>query len=466
MYYLYNQKKIKFIDEISKFINYNSINHPIAFTRVDFNIPIGETNSPLSVARIKQNKETILLLLKLGYIVVLISHFGQPTSINPDYSLKKILKYIENEYQINVNILPYELDKAAKTILINTQNIKKQKSLQFYDFNNSLYLLENIRFYSGEIENNLNFAKKISELSQNEDSIYVNDAFSVSHRHHASICSLPIFFPNKSYGGLALKQELLLLDKYVGHLRNMESKKIQYINKTSILDNKIKDNNNTFNDKFNISVVIIGGKKITTKLPLIKNLSQKLDYIILGGAIANTFSIALGKKIGSSFYEPEMIDFAMEIYLKSKAKIILPQDYIVVENTVVESTTINTTDIIKKDYIHKFSEDNISGEIGDIGEITIKNVISIIKKANILIWCGPLGRYEIPELSNGTDSVANIVAQETSHRALTSIAGGGDTIAALGKYAEKFTYCSTAGGAFMMWIEDELPGLIALQNND
>ena len=272
-------------------------------------------------------------------------------------------------------------------------------------------LLENLRFHAGEEGNDLAFAKELASLAD----IYVNDAFSTCHRKHASMVGIPDILD--SYAGINLEYEL--------------------DNLTALVSNPERP-----------VMVIVGGSKVSTKLELLKALVPKTDYVVVGGGMANTFLYANGVNVGKSLKEDELKDDALDLLKKAKennCEVILPID-VVVAKEVAENQAVETKSLGR-----------ITGGdiIVDIGEKTIKLIGEKLQKCKVVIWNGPVGIYEINPFNRGTDELASIIANITNDGKIKSVAGGGDILAALGnaKIADKFTYLSTAGGAFLKWLE-------------
>ena len=282
--------------------------------------------------------------------------------------------------------------------------------------------MENTRFHKGEERNFKYFAK---DLAKNCD-FFVNDAFSVAHRSHASVTGLTDYVP--SFSGRSLEKEVITIGKF------LSSK------------NKRK-------------IAIIGGSKISTKINLINNLLKNVNAIVIGGAMANTFLLAQGKKIGKSLNEKSMVKIAKKIISnasKNKCKIILPVDAIVASN------------LREGGEFSEYSIENIpnDGLILDIGKKSIAIIDKEIAKTKEVLWCGPLGLFEQSPFHVGTASVAKTLSKMTKNGKIISVAGGGDTVAAISQsnYVNDFTYISTAGGAFLEMIAGQkLPGIEALR---
>ncbi|WCR53815.1 MAG: Phosphoglycerate kinase [Wolbachia endosymbiont of Ctenocephalides orientis wCori] len=287
-----------------------------------------------------------------------------------------------------------------------------------------IILLENLRFYKQEEQNDLNFAKQLSQIAD----LYVNDAFSCSHRAHASITRITEFLP--SYAGFCLQDELRYLESAV----SFQAKPI---------------------------TAIVGGAKISTKIKMLIKLAEKVDCLILGGAIANNFLLFNGVNIGKSFSQNGVDNFLSQIIetaSNNNCKIIIPEDVLVSVNSDYSTSILRKADSILKDDI-----------ILDIGPQTLSKICDIIANSNTLLWNGPLGVFEHPAFANGTIEVMKTVSNLTHKIKLTSVIGGGDSLSAMnasGLTDKDFTYVSTGGGAFLSWLSgDEIPGVAALKHN-
>ena len=286
----------------------------------------------------------------------------------------------------------------------------------------NILCLENTRFYPGEENNDPEFAKALAKLGD----IYVNDAFSVSHRAHASTEGIAHLLP--AYAGRTLQTELDALVKALEHP-----------------DRPL--------------TAIVGGAKVSTKLDLLGNLLRKIDVLIIGGAMANTFLLAQGKKVGKSLFEKDLVEIAKKILDEARAnkrQIILPVDAVVAEKYEAHAPSR----VLDVDHVG----DN--DMILDIGPRSIEYAISELARSKTLVWNGPFGTFEIEPFDNGTDEVAEAAAELTQAGKLVSVAGGGDTVAALNAagVAGRLTYVSTAGGAFLEWLEGKaLPGVEILR---
>jgi len=286
-------------------------------------------------------------------------------------------------------------------------------------------LLENIRFNSEEEKNDLNFSKLLASSFD----IYINDAFSASHRNHASITGITKYLP--SYAGLSFSNEIENLDKF--------------------LENSKKPN-----------LAVIGGSKVSTKIKVLENLVEIFDSLVIGGAMANTFLLSNNYNVGSSLVENDFIELSKKIQKKAESKnckILLPIDA-VCSKKIEDRVNVET-----------YSINNIPNDqmILDVGEQTTKLISDEILKSKSLLWNGPLGAFEYSPFDKSTISVANIIQNYSSKSQLDALAGGGDTLAAIkkAKANDAFKYLSTAGGAFLEWLEgNKSPGFIALRENN
>jgi phosphoglycerate kinase len=282
-------------------------------------------------------------------------------------------------------------------------------------------VLENTRFHAAETKNDPAFIEALAELGD----IFVNDAFATAHRAHASTEGLAHKLP--AYVGRSMQRELEML--------------------TSMLENPKRP-----------LAAIVGGAKVSTKFELLGNLLQRVEYLFVGGGMANTFLAASGKEIGNSLHEKTLIDVARQIIADAEGancKLVLPVDAVVAPR--LANVRVKTVDI------DSVGEDQM---ILDIGPRTISQVVGILASAKTLVWNGPVGAFEVPPFQTGTVTIAKVAAQLTKVGALDTIAGGGDTIAALNQadVTQDFTYVSTAGGAFLEWLEGKLlPGVEALR---
>jgi len=377
--------------------------------RVDLNVPMDGT-SVADTTRMERVAPTINELAKMGGKVILLAHFGRPKGrIVAQMSLAQVCSALAKTLDRHV---------AFGTDCIGPMAEAAVSAMK----NGDILLLENTRFHPGEEANDPQFA---AALAQNGD-LFVSDAFSVSHRAHASNVALAHLLP--VYAGRTMQSELQSLESGLGNPEHP-------------------------------LVALVGGAKISTKLDLLKNLVVKTDALIIGGAMANTFLAAQGYNVGKSLCEHDLAQTAMEILETSKkagCAIVLPDDCVVAgEFRANAPSRIVKVDAVPADAM-----------ILDAGPDTVQKIGMWISKAKTLIWNGPLGAFEIPPFDRATIDVAKVAADQTNAGNLISVAGGGDTVAALNHagVAQDFTYISTAGGAFLEWMEGkELPGVAVLE---
>ena len=376
--------------------------------RVDLNVPL-QDGKILDHTRILLIIPFLKELIKRKSKIILISHLGRPKG--------------ERERKLSLNpIFEYLKTKIETKIFFYTGNINEEvkvKSLNLKE--GEILLLENIRFFKEETENDEKFSKQLSELGE----IYINDAFSCSHRKQSSIHKITNFFKN-SYGGPLLKKE-------------------------------IDSVNLVIKEKKPPVTCIIGGSKISTKINVILNLIKNVNNIVIVGAMANNFLAHKGFEIGKSLTEKNSEEIIKKIYAEAKrsdCKIIIPED------CKTSKSFDGKPQIREKD---KINNEEI---ILDIGPKTIELIKKIIDKSKTVLWNGPAGYFENKNFSVGTSSIAEKISENTNNNSLISILGGGDTIAALNKSELKlsFTHLSTAGGAFLEYLEGkDLPGLSVLK---
>ena len=378
-------------------------------TKVDLNVPI-IGNKISDNTRIKKIIPTLSHIIKNGGLPILVSHFGRPNGIrDPNYSFARISSEIEELIGIPL-IFAADCVGTAAELAVSSQKF------------GGVVLLENTRFHEGEIKNAISFAKSLAELAD----IYCNDAFSCAHRAHASTEAIAHLIPNCA--GKLMEQELIALE-------------------------------NTLTKPQRPLVAIVGGSKVSTKIDLLNNLIHKVDTLVVGGGMANTFLLAQGFYIGASLAEHALKDSALNILNsaeKAGCSILLPTDVVVAKelNVNVESFVVP---------VNECPEDTM---ILDVGPQTVERIKESLLNTETLVWNGPLGAFEIKPFDRATNNLANFVSKLSNNNKLVSIAGGGDTLAAL-KNAEAsngFSYLSTAGGAFLEWMEGKkLPGITALQ---
>ena len=376
--------------------------------RADLNAPV-ESGVVTDATRIDRVAPSITELADKGAKVILLSHFGRPKGRDAKNSLKPVAAELAHVIKRPVKFADLCIGETAEQAVAELRP-------------GNILCLENTRFYPGEENNDPEFAKALAKLGD----IYVNDAFSVSHRAHASTEGLAHLLP--AYAGRTLQTELDALVKALEHP-----------------DRPL--------------TAIVGGAKVSTKLDLLGNLSRKVDVLIIGGAMANTFLLAQGKKVGKSLFEKDLVEIAKKILDEARAnkrQIILPVDAVVAEKYEAHAPSR----VVDVDHVG----DN--DMILDIGPHSIEYAISELARSKTLVWNGPFGTFEIEPFDNGTDEVAEAVAELTQAGKLVSVAGGGDTVAALNAagVADRLTYVSTAGGAFLEWLEGKaLPGVEILR---
>jgi phosphoglycerate kinase len=360
--------------------------------RTDFNVPLNN-GSITESSRIKKILPTIKFLINSKAKIIIISHIGRPKGKNiPNLSLEPIAKKLKNLLNQNVFFL-------GKTIGVEV--VEKSKKIS----NGDVLVLENLRFHKEEELNSQNFAK---ELSKNGD-IFINEAFSCSHRAHTSVSEITKHI--KSFAGKQLIEE---------------------VNSIKML---------TDDAKKPVSC-IIGGSKVSTKIGILSNLLKKMENIVIVGAMANNFIKYKKYNIGKSMFEKNTENLIENIIKQSKiynCKIIIPSD-------VVVSKNLNSKGVLKN-----IDEINDTDLILDIGTKTIETILKIIDNSKTILWNGPAGYFEIDEFSNGSKKITNKITENTKNKSLTSVAGGGDTVAAINKFNcfNGFTYISSAGGAFL-----------------
>ena len=374
--------------------------------RVDLNVPIKD-GTITETSRIEKIIPTIKLLIEKEAKIIILSHIGRPKGkVIREMSLEPISKKLAS--LLNKEIL-------FNNKLINENTISEVNKIT----NGSIMMLENIRFNEGEELNDKEFAKKISNLGD----LYVNDAFSVSHRSHASVEGITKYIP--SYYGLQITEEINALKKITSEIKKPVT-------------------------------LIIGGSKISTKIKIINNLIKKFNNIIIVGGMANTILKHTGSIIGKSICENDCESLIKEILEKSNkynCKITCPLDVVVSKK--LEGSGKN------KD-IKEINKDDI---ILDIGPKTIASIKKIINDTNTVLWNGPAGYFENSNFQNGTKQILEIIEQKTKNDNIFSVAGGGETVAAINKFNKlnSFTFISTAGGAFLEYLEGKyLPGIRAL----
>lgn len=387
----------------------HNLNGKTVLLRADLNVPV-QNKRVTDTTRIDRLQPTIDYLRGQNAKILIVSHFGRPDGEqNPSMSLAFLTPVLKERWNCEIKFAQDCIGEKAERL---------KSSLQPGDVG----LLENVRFHKGEEKNDPEFTKKLAALGD----IYVNDAFSAAHRAHASTEGLAHLLPHAA--GLLMEEELNALNNALGQPQKPVA-------------------------------AIVGGSKISTKLGVLNNLIEKVDYLILGGGMANTFLFAKGADIGGSLCEENMKTEALAILEKAKTsgcEIILPVDF-----TVAAELSPGAQSQIVDAYKIPAGQMAI-----DIGPATIKNITDKIASCKTILWNGPMGVFEIKPFDTGTNALAAFVAKQTASGKTISVAGGGDTVSALenaGVY-DKFTYVSTAGGAFLEWLEGKtLPGVKALE---
>ncbi|MFO1242133.1 MAG: phosphoglycerate kinase [Rickettsiales bacterium] len=378
--------------------------------RVDLNVPM-HAGRVTDSTRLERVLPTIKLLADKNAKVVLLTHFGRPKGqFVPSMSVAPLVDALQH-------VLP-GINVKYGTDCVGPLAVSAIKALE----PGQVVLLENLRFHGEEEKGDDSFAKEMASLGD----IYVNDAFSCSHRAHASITGIPKYLP--TYVGLAMQEEIFMLDSI-------------------------------FSDPERPLAAIVGGSKVSTKLELLENLLSKVDKLIIGGAMANTFLYAQGHSLGVSLYEADLKETALTILKKAKeakCDILLPDDLVV-------ATALDKQAPCKVVSVNAVPKNTMALDIGPQSMMKLAREIATCKT---LVWNGPVGAFETTPFDGTTVQLARIVAQQTAAGTLKSVAGGGDTVAALAHAGlrEEFTYLSTAGGAFLEWLEGkELPGVQALR---
>jgi phosphoglycerate kinase len=379
--------------------------------RADLNVPMKD-GKITDASRIERQAPTIGELSDKGARVIVLSHFDRPKGkVVPEMSLKPIAP-----------ALAKELGKPVAFASDCVGDVAKDAVAKLKD--GDIVLLENTRFHKGEEANDPEFTKQVASLGD----IFVNDAFSAAHRAHATTTGLAYLLP--SAAGRSMQAELEHLDKALGN----PSRPV---------------------------MAVVGGAKVSTKLDLLQNLISKVDYLVIGGAMANTFFVAEGRQVGKSLAERDMVDTALAIVHKATETgcvLILPTDVVAAkefkahaEHRTVEIGHVHADEMIL-----------------DVGPKSIAEFANRLKVTKTVVWNGPFGAFETVPFDKGTTAAAKAVAAETKAENLISVAGGGDTVAALNHagVSADFTYISTAGGAFLEWLEGKtLPGVEALAHS-
>jgi len=375
--------------------------------RLDLNVPLVD-NKITDTTRIDKILPTLEFLINQNTNIIIISHVGRPKGkIVSELSLKLICEELSKKLDQNIKLV--------------SKNIKDVNSKELFDNNDErIIMLENIRFYPEEEKNDEQFAKHLASLAD----IYVNDAFSCSHRAHASIYEITNFLP--SYSGLQFDQEVNALKKITSEIKKPIT-------------------------------CIIGGSKVSTKINIIKNLIPKFDNIIIVGGMANNIIKYMGNNIGKSLHEENSDKIIEEILFLSETtscKIIYPKDVVVGKNLNGDPQIKELNEIVSDEMIL------------DIGPKTVDNIINIIDKSSTILWNGPAGYFENPKFADGSIKIAKKMIENNKSDIIYSVAGGGDTVSLINSLnaINNFNFVSTAGGAFLEYLEGkELPGIRALK---
>jgi len=383
-----------------------NLNRKKVLLRLDLNVPL-DNGKITDTTRIDKILPTINFLLKNEAKIIILSHIGRPNGkVVNEFSLKPICEDLKNKLNENIRLVSKNIKEIKSTDLFNEQDEK-------------IVILENIRFYEEEEKNDNSFAKHLASLGD----IYVNDAFSCSHRAHASIFEITKFIP--SYAGLQLNLEIDALTKITSEIKKPIT-------------------------------CIIGGSKISSKINIIKNLIHKFDNIIIVGGMANNIIKYKGHEIGRSIQENDCEQIIEEIFSLSKkenCKIIYPED-------VAVGKGLNGSPEIKE--LNNVLKDEL---ILDIGPKTIKTINQLIEESSTILWNGPAGYFENSKFAIGSIEIAKKIVEKNKSNTIYSVAGGGDTVALLNVIGatNHFNFVSTAGGAFLEYLEGkELPGINAL----
>jgi phosphoglycerate kinase len=376
--------------------------------RLDLNVPT-ENGKVTDATRIERAVPTITELAGKGAKVILLSHFGRPKGRDPHESLKPVAAAVAEIIKRPVAFADDCIGDVAEAAVARLKP-------------GDILCLENTRFHKGEEKNEPAFIDALAKLGD----IWINDAFSAAHRAHASTEGLGHKLP--AYAGRSMQAELEAL--------------------TQALEAPERP-----------VAAIVGGAKVSTKLDLLGNLVGKVDVLAIGGAMANTFLAAQGKDVGKSLAERNMLDTANDILAKARAKrceVVLPIDGVVAQTFEANAPSrVVTVDAV-----------GANDMILDIGPKSVEHVVSVLARVKTLVWNGPFGAFELEPFDTGTVEVAEAAAELTAAGKLVSVAGGGDTVAALNAagVADRFTYVSTAGGAFLEWMEGKaLPGVEVLK---
>jgi len=377
--------------------------------RADLNVPVVDGNIS-DTTRLQRLIPTIEKLSEKGARIIILSHFGRPDGKpNPEMSLHGVSDLLSKMIGKRIIFSEKCLGSQAEAIVNSLAS-------------SEIALLENLRFHKGEEANDPSFASALANLGD----FYVNDAFSVCHRAHASTSLLAELLPNAA---------------------------------GPQVENEVHNLNSIFEGNDGSVAAIVGGSKISTKIQILESLICKVNVLIVGGGMANTFLYAKGFDVGESIFEPDLKELALKILLKAGdqgCKVIIPSDAVVAQN------------LQRNDKVEELAVDSIpSGKmILDIGSKTINEIIHSLEACKTVVWNGPLGAFETKPFNKGTDHIAKAISDLTQSNSIISVAGGGETLSALSSAnaIENFSYVSAAGGAFLEWLEGKkLPGLEVLE---
>ncbi len=379
------------------------------FVRVDFNVPVDPNGTITDETRIVGALPTIQYLVQNKAKVVLASHLGRPKGVTPEFTLRPVAAKLAEKLGQPVTFVEDCVGEKAESAVAAMQP-------------GQVVLLENVRFYKDEEKNNPEFSKKLARLAD----VYVNDAFGTAHRAHGSTAGIAEFVAGPKVSGFLIEKEL------------------------EFLGDKTANPERPF-------VVILGGAKVSDKITVIDALLEKANTILIGGAMAYTFGLAQGAKVGSSLNEPDKVDTAKAALQKAKArgvKFLLPVDHVITDKVDFAGKAVGELKVVEGDI-----PDGWQGV--DIGPKTVELFSAAVKSAKTVLWNGPMGIFEIKATAKGTFAVAKTVAESSA----TSIIGGGDSVKAINKagYGDKVTFMSTGGGASLEFLEGKvLPGVDVL----
>ncbi|MFQ3341711.1 MAG: phosphoglycerate kinase [Flavobacteriaceae bacterium] len=392
-------------------LNQQNFQNQRAIIRVDFNVPLNNSQEVTDRTRIEAAKPTIEYIISQGGSCVLLSHLGRPKGNDPKLSLSHIVEAVAEVFGLPVVFCGTSVGKdaeaAAKGLLAG-----------------EVLLMENLRYHDEEIAGDLAFSEQLSRLG----SIYVNDAFGTAHRAHSSTTIIAQFFKEHKCFGSLLEKEVLAIEKVMDKGENP-------------------------------ILAILGGAKVSSKITIIKSLLDKVDHLIIGGGMVYTFTKAMGGKVGNSICEPDYCDYAIELLETAKAKgvqIHLPVDVLAGDDFSNDATQ-KTFDVM---------EIPDGWEAMDAGPKSQERFHDLILRCKTILWNGPLGVFEFPNYAKGTIAVGNSIAEATKEGAF-SLVGGGDSVAAVKQFGfeNKMSYISTGGGAMLESLEGKtLPGIAALND--